>query len=438
MRVGFRCASIVNQGASKSPRHVVATTAVAHPYVRSGGRMRRLALLKTASIGTGCDKLGCFTAATFEWSADDAEEAATTALMVTAVRAYAALDALVFSQQFPRALHGTSAGLPCGFIGGPAAALFNECGLVSAFPRLSFSGAYRSWLSWSGGGNSPEPAFGSLDAMVGPAAFLKDEGKGEGKDEGKGEGRVARGLLTIAYDGRARSGRTVQQELSAIHLEPPWGRAAATYSDAKAFCLAERRCRGFTWQAPNAKATGPRGKAEGQGQAASPAELAGAAYVPHTLEPPALGVKGLWKFVTDAPADGRVRIPLAFYETSSATTLGGLVAAPVLMPRDQGLSETIAITALSRPMSVGASPTGTTGAGADGVAAAVASMPMRPTRASRRGAIIAACEEDICAVGPTRRGVEVATAQGLVRQTLRCQGVTTIWLFSEAAPRLRS
>ena len=36
-----------------------------------------------------------------------------------------------------------------------------------------------------------------------------------------------------------------------VSLEPPWGREAlVSFSRAKAFCLAERRCRGFSWQAP--------------------------------------------------------------------------------------------------------------------------------------------------------------------------------------------
>ena len=105
--------------------------------------MQRL-VLQAASTSTGCDALGCFTAATLEW-----RFATTAGPFVTAVRAYAALDAIVFSQQFPRALDGTASGQPCGFIGGPAANLFNACGLASAHPRLSFGAAYRRWLSYT-------------------------------------------------------------------------------------------------------------------------------------------------------------------------------------------------------------------------------------------------------------------------------------------------
>jgi hypothetical protein len=233
----------------------VAASSATRPYVRYDGSMLPL-VLKAASTSTGCDAARCFTAATLEWNAMAAAGSATPAAapmagsLTTEVRAYAALDAIVFSQRYPNALHGTASGQPCGFIGGPAASLFNDCGISSASPRLSLGSDYRQWMSWAGGGNSPEPAFGSFDAMVGQAAFLKEPGVGGST--------VARGLLTIAYEGRARAARTVQQELDSITLQPPWGRnAAANYSRAKAFCLGERRCRGFTWQVPSRGSTEP-------------------------------------------------------------------------------------------------------------------------------------------------------------------------------------
>ena len=126
---------------------LVATSSAASPYVRSGGRMQQL-VLKVASTSKGCDALGCFTAATLTWRIAHAAEEST---VVTIVRAYAALEAIVFSTRVPSAVHGTSSGRPCGFIGGPAAGLFNDCGLALAFPRLSMGDAYRQWLSWAGG-----------------------------------------------------------------------------------------------------------------------------------------------------------------------------------------------------------------------------------------------------------------------------------------------
>ena len=116
------------------------------------------------------------------------------------------------------ALQGTSSGLPCGFVGGPAANLFNDCGLASAHPRLSLGGAYRRWLSWAGGGNSPEPAFGSLEAMAGQAAFLKEAADGAAAGEG---GRVALGLLTILYEGRAYARPGAARALDRAGSRPP-------------------------------------------------------------------------------------------------------------------------------------------------------------------------------------------------------------------------
>ena len=114
--------------------------------------MRQL-VLKAASTSKGCDVLGCFTAATLTWRIAHAAEEPTAATgpVVTTVRAYAALEAVVFSTRLPSAVLGTSSGRPCGFIGGPAAGLFNDCGLALAFPRLSMGDAYRQWLSWAGG-----------------------------------------------------------------------------------------------------------------------------------------------------------------------------------------------------------------------------------------------------------------------------------------------
>ena len=294
--------------------HVAASSA-AGPYVHFGGTLHQLHL-KAASTHTGCDAIGCYTSIVLEWGSVASPEP----LLTSSVRAYAALDSVVFSQHFPRALHGTSSGLPCGFISGPAAGLFNDCGLASAFPRLSLGGSYRNWLSWAGGGNSPEPAFGSFDAMRSEAAFFKDGGQVGGTG-----GSVARGLLTIAYDGRAREARTVKQELDAISLQPPWGRGkSVNYSRAKAFCVGERRCRGFSWQS----------------------------LLPRDSDvEPAPGVLANWRFVTDTPADGKGRVPIAFYASAAATNLGGLVAAPILLPCGRSLNETVALTALSNFMS---------------------------------------------------------------------------------------
>lgn len=303
----------------KTSRGSPVATSDARPYVRANGGIRRLVLASAPARGAGCDSLGCFAAATLEWRSTELASS----VMTTTVRAYAVLGVIVFSQRFPRALAGTSSGLPCGFISGPASGLFNDCGLASAFPRLSLSGTYRHWLSWTGGGNSPEPSFGSLDAMVSHASFLKEDA-GQGGATG---GRVARGLLTIEYEGAARVERTVQQELEAISLTPPWGNGATvSFSRAKAFCSGERRCRGFTWQAP------PR---SGNDAAVEPA-------------PDALG---RWRFVTDTPADGKGRVPLAFYASSAATNLGGLVAGPIVLPNGRSLNDTVALTPLSSFMS---------------------------------------------------------------------------------------
>ena len=296
---------------------LVARSSLASPYVRSGGALQKLRL-NSVKTRSGCDSLGCFIVATLDWrlvhpSRNDTVPKSAT----TAVRAYVATDTIVFSQHFPTALHGTGSGRPCGFIGGPAANLFNDCGLASAFPRLTFGPDYRRWLSWTGGGNSPEPAFGSLDAMVGQAAFVK---------EGSG-GTVARGILTLAYEGRARAARPVQQDLDAISLQPPWGKGApVNYARAKAWCLSERRCRGFVWQSP---ALGEASRA---------------------IEPDP-GTPGRWQFVTDTPARGGPPLPLAFYGSAAATNLGGLVAAPIALPYGRSLNDTIAITALSSVMS---------------------------------------------------------------------------------------
>ena len=329
----------------KTSSGTLVATSAARPYLRSGGEMHQLAV-GTTSNAAGCDTLGCFTSATFEWRSTLEDSTSLAASMTTAVRAYAALDIIVFSQQFPSSLQGTSSLRPCGFIGGPAASLFNDCGLASAFPRLSPGDAYRQWLSWSGGGNSPEPAFGSFDAMPSQAAFIKQAEQGGGSGS-----RVARGLLTIAYEGHARKARTVQQELDAIILDPPWGRGgAANYSRAKAFCLGERRCRGFSWQVP----------------------LPGAKDA--AIEP-APGVLARWRFVTDNPTDNRGLVPLAFYASSAATNLGGLVAAPILLPSRRSLNDTIALTALSSFMSSSVEYDVATGSLDFGILGSVAGLP---------------------------------------------------------------
>ena len=260
------------------------TESATSPYVRSDGRHHQLQL-RASAASSGCDALGCFTAVSLEWRAAHMPNDST-ALIMTDVRAYAGLDAVVFSQRFPGTLRRTAIGMPCGFIGGPAAGLYNDCGLVSA-TRLSLKGAYRNWMSWAGGGNSPEPIFGSFDGMVGQFCFLK-EGGAHGGGAGGG-GRVARGFLSLAYDGRAHATRSVQQALNAISLEPPWGQTATvSFSRAKAFCLAERRCRGFSWQAIASRAAS-------LGIEPAPDEMIRVRW-PVTNRP---------TFVTDSPADGR-------------------------------------------------------------------------------------------------------------------------------------
>ena len=327
---------------------LVASSSLSSPYIRSGGDIRQL-VLKAASTSTGCDALGCFSTAILEW------RMAPESSVVTAVRAYAAQSAIVFSTQFQSALHGTSSARPCGFIGGPSAGLFNDCGLASAYPRLSFGGAYRNWLSWAGGGNSPEPVFGSFDAMVAQSAFLKqDYGVGGGN-----RSRIARGVLTLAYDGRARASRTVQQELDAISLAPPWGQSPyVRFGEAKAFCMAERRCKGFSWQA---------GAARGMDPAAEPAprEMVRVRH-PVTNRP---------TFVTDAPADGKGKVPLAFYESSAAVDLGGLVAGPIVLPCAGGVNDTVALMPLGNFMSSSHEYDLTSGSLDFGVLGSVGSIP---------------------------------------------------------------
>ena len=335
----------------KTSRGILVAASGSNPYIRADGRLRRL-VLKAASPSTGCDTIGCFTAVTLEWRMAPENSS----VMLTRMRAYAGLDALVFSTSFPRVLHGTSSGRPCGFIGGPAAGLYNDCGLASAFPRLALGEAYRRWLSWGGGGNSPEPTIGSFDAMIGQSAFLKDEAQGGG---GGGGGRVARGFLTLAYDGSARTGRTVQQELDAISLEPPWGKSAVvSFSRAKTFCLAEPRCKGFSWQATALGGSSPTAEP-------LPGEMIRVRW-PVTNRP---------TFVTDTPADGRGRVPLAFYESSAATNLGGLVAAPIVLPCAGGLNDTIALTPLSSFMSTSHEYDVSTGSLDLGVLGSVGSVP---------------------------------------------------------------
>ena len=82
----------------------VAASSAASPYVRSGGDLQQL-VLKAASTNKGCDVLGCFSTATLEWSVAPGN---TTSPIVTLVRAYAALGAVVFSTRFLSAVHGTS------------------------------------------------------------------------------------------------------------------------------------------------------------------------------------------------------------------------------------------------------------------------------------------------------------------------------------------